>query len=42
MLGPNGAGKSTLIKAIAGLVPIHAGSVALDGEDITRRRRRIA
>lgn len=29
VLGPNGAGKSTLVKAIAGLVPIHAGSVHL-------------
>ncbi len=24
LLGPNGAGKSTFVKAIAGLVPIHA------------------
>jgi branched-chain amino acid transport system ATP-binding protein len=29
ILGPNGAGKSTMIKAIAGLVPILAGSVHL-------------
>ena len=29
VLGPNGAGKSTLVKAIAGLVPIHSGSVHL-------------
>jgi len=35
ILGPNGAGKSTFIKAIAGLVPKFAGSVALAGEDIT-------
>lgn len=34
ILGPNGAGKSSLIKAIAGLVPISAGSVLLDGEEI--------
>ncbi len=35
LLGPNGAGKSTLVKAIAGLVPIHAGAVLINGEDST-------
>lgn len=35
IIGPNGAGKSTLIKAIAGLVPVSAGSVTLDGRAIT-------
>ena len=35
VLGPNGAGKSTFIKAIAGLVPVHGGSVLLGGTDIT-------
>jgi branched-chain amino acid transport system ATP-binding protein len=34
VLGPNGAGKSTLVKAIAGLVPIAAGRVLCDGEDL--------
>ena len=35
IIGPNGAGKSTLIKAIAGLVPVSAGTVTLDGTAIT-------
>lgn len=34
IIGPNGAGKSTLIKAIAGLVPVSAGAVTLDGRAI--------
>ena len=34
VLGPNGAGKSSFIKAIAGLVPVSAGRVLLDGRDI--------
>ena len=37
ILGPNGAGKSTLVKAIAGLVPVAAGQIHLDGADITAR-----
>jgi branched-chain amino acid transport system ATP-binding protein len=36
ILGPNGAGKSTFVKAIAGLVPIHAGAVAMGGAEVTR------
>lgn len=36
IIGPNGAGKSTLIKAIAGIIPISSGRVALEGRDITR------
>ena len=32
VLGPNGAGKSTLLRALAGLTPLAAGMVRLDGE----------
>ena len=35
VLGPNGAGKSTLVKAIAGLVQIHSGTVRLGDRDVT-------
>ncbi len=35
IIGPNGAGKSTLIKALFGLVDVRAGSVTLDGQNIT-------
>ncbi|HEX5366174.1 MAG TPA: ABC transporter ATP-binding protein [Acidimicrobiales bacterium] len=31
VVGPNGAGKTTLLRAVAGLVPIDAGRIALDG-----------
>jgi molybdate transport system ATP-binding protein len=32
LLGPNGAGKTTLLRAVAGLQPIDAGRVAVDGD----------
>jgi ABC-type branched-subunit amino acid transport system ATPase component len=35
ILGVNGAGKSTLLRAIAGLLPCTAGTIALGGEDIS-------
>jgi ABC-type Fe3+/spermidine/putrescine transport system ATPase subunit len=36
ILGPSGSGKSTLLKIVAGLEPLDAGAVLLDGQDITR------
>ena len=36
ILGHNGMGKTTLMRALMGLIPTVAGSVALDGDDITR------
>jgi branched-chain amino acid transport system ATP-binding protein len=36
VVGPNGAGKSTLINAIAGLHPVAAGAMTLNGRDLTR------
>src|SRR6266705_1918379 len=35
VLGPNGAGKSTLIRAIAGLVRPHTGTVSYGGRLLT-------
>ena len=35
IVGPNGAGKSTAMKAMFGLVQLRAGTVELDGQDIT-------
>lgn len=37
LLGPNGSGKSTVLKAVAGAVPVSAGTVALDGTPVTNR-----
>ncbi len=36
VLGPSGSGKSTLLNAVLGVLPITAGCVWLDGEDISR------
>ena len=42
VVGPNGAGKTTLLRALAGLVPLAAGRVVIDGtvvEDPSRQIR---
>ena len=36
ILGPNGAGKSTAMKAMLGLLNLKAGSVLIDGKDISK------
>ena len=36
VLGRNGVGKTTLLKSLMGVVPIRAGTVTLDGRDVTR------
>jgi branched-chain amino acid transport system ATP-binding protein len=35
LIGPNGAGKTTLLNAVTGFVSTHAGTIDLDGQDLT-------
>jgi len=35
LLGPNGAGKTTAFRLLAGLLPAHAGTLALDGHAVS-------
>jgi ABC-type sulfate/molybdate transport systems ATPase subunit len=37
VLGPNGAGKSTLLRVLAGLEPVRAGTIELDGVRVEER-----
>jgi iron complex transport system ATP-binding protein len=41
LVGPNGAGKSTLMRALAGELRPHAGSVALKGRDVAAYSPRV-
>ncbi|WGD49176.1 ABC transporter ATP-binding protein [Bradyrhizobium sp. CB1650] len=34
LLGSNGGGKTTTLNAVAGLIPVHSGSISFRGEDI--------
>ncbi len=36
VIGSNGAGKSTLLNAVAGVFPVDAGTIQIDGRDVTR------
>lgn len=42
LIGPNGAGKSTLLKAVAGLLPVSAGSILWRGTRVAKWSREIA
>lgn len=35
LVGPNGAGKTTLVAAIAGLLPVASGTIAIDGLEVS-------
>ncbi|MFD8570336.1 ABC transporter ATP-binding protein [Streptomyces sp. NPDC059639] len=42
VVGPSGCGKSTLLRTIAGLLPVHAGTVTVDGTPVTGVPDRLA
>ena len=42
LVGANGAGKSTLLKAIAGLLPVRHGSIAIYGNPVGACNHRVA
>ncbi len=42
VLGPSGCGKTTLLLAIAGLLPVQAGSIAIGDREISRPGRTVA
>jgi branched-chain amino acid transport system ATP-binding protein len=38
LLGSNGGGKTTTLNAIAGLIPVHSGSISFRGEEIAGQK----
>jgi len=42
LVGPNGAGKSTLLKAVAGLLPVAAGTIRIYGNPLRACHHRVA
>lgn len=42
VLGPSGCGKTTLLLAIAGLLPVQQGSIAVGGRELSRAGRTVA
>ncbi|MGL4521521.1 MAG: ABC transporter ATP-binding protein [Bacilli bacterium] len=41
IIGGNGCGKSTLLKAMTRIIPLHSGTVLLDGKDISKVNTKI-
>ena len=37
LMGRNGVGKTTLLKCLMGLLPIHSGSISVDGEELSTK-----
>ncbi|MDW6024291.1 ABC transporter ATP-binding protein [Mesorhizobium sp. BAC0120] len=40
LVGESGSGKSTILRAIAGLVPVHAGAISVNGAPLRERRNK--
>ena len=40
VLGRNGMGKTTLMKALAGMIPSNAGSITVDGKELSKMAKK--